>query len=52
MDTRPYPGLGIARVMVCGNPAFTTEMRALLVLRGFEASRRGVQGSMVFEKYW
>jgi ferredoxin--NADP+ reductase len=41
-----------SRFMVCGNPAFTTEMRALLALRGFEACRRGVPGSMLFEKYW
>lgn len=41
-----------ARVMVCGNPEFTTEMRALLNERGFIPCRRGMAGSMLFENYW
>lgn len=41
-----------SRVMVCGNPDLTREMRALLATRGFEPSRRGVPGQMAFEKYW
>lgn len=40
------------RVMVCGNPDFTTDMRALLNARGFAPCRRGNAGSMLFEKYW
>lgn len=40
------------RVMVCGNPDFTTDMRALLNERGFLPCRRGNAGSMLFEKYW
>lgn len=41
-----------SRVMVCGNPELTREMRALLAARGFQSSRRGVPGQMAFEKYW
>ncbi|MFZ5508286.1 MAG: ferredoxin--NADP reductase [Pseudomonadota bacterium] len=41
-----------SRVMVCGNPEFTTEMRALLAERGFTPCRRNSPGSMLFEKYW
>jgi len=41
-----------SRVMVCGNPAFTTDMRALLSARGFTPCRRGSPGTMLFEKYW
>lgn len=41
-----------SRVMVCGNPDFTTDMRALLNERGFAPCRRGNAGSMLFEKYW
>ncbi len=41
-----------SRVMVCGNPAFTTDMRALLSARGFTPCRRNSPGSMLFEKYW
>lgn len=41
-----------SRVMVCGNPDFTTDMRALLNARGFLPCRRGNAGSMLFEKYW
>lgn len=40
------------RVMVCGNPDFTIDMRQLLTRRGFEPCRRGFTGSMLFEKYW
>lgn len=40
------------RVMVCGNPDFTAEMRQLLSGKGFASGRRGAQGSMVFENYW
>lgn len=41
-----------ARVMVCGNPDFTGDMRRLLVARKFQPCRRGLVGSMVFENYW
>lgn len=40
------------RVMVCGNPDFTADMRKLLTVRGFEPCRRGLAGSMLFENYW
>ena len=41
-----------SRVMVCGNPAMTRELRALLGDRGFRTSRRAAPGQMAFEKYW
>lgn len=41
-----------ARVMVCGNPDFTAEMRRLLNAREFKPCRRGIAGSMLFENYW
>lgn len=41
-----------SRVMVCGNPDFTTEMRRILNGRSFVPCRRGLSGSMLFEKYW
>ncbi|MFT4171049.1 MAG: ferredoxin--NADP reductase [Rhodocyclaceae bacterium] len=41
-----------ARVMVCGNPGFTADMRELLRERDFQPCRRGLVGSMLFENYW
>ncbi|RDE49332.1 MAG: ferredoxin--NADP reductase [Candidatus Accumulibacter meliphilus] len=41
-----------SRVMVCGNPEMSRELRALLSERGFRTTRRGVLGQMAFEKYW
>lgn len=41
-----------SRVMVCGNPEMTRQLRELLTARGFAAGRRGVPGQMAFEKYW
>lgn len=41
-----------ARVMVCGNPEFTSEMRKLLAARSFTPCRRAARGSMLFEHYW
>jgi ferredoxin--NADP+ reductase len=41
-----------SRVMVCGNPEFTGEMRKLLAARGFTPCRRAARGSMLFEHYW
>jgi len=40
------------RVMVCGNPEFTATMRTLLNERQFVPCRRGLAGTMLFEKYW
>ncbi|MBK9019862.1 MAG: DUF59 domain-containing protein [Sulfuritalea sp.] len=44
--------LASARVLVCGNPAMSRELRQLLTSRGFATNRRGVPGQMAFEKYW
>lgn len=41
-----------SRVMVCGNPDFTADMRRLLNARGFTPCRRGLAGCMLFENYW
>lgn len=41
-----------SRVMACGNPEMTRELRALLGERGFRTTRRGVRGQVAFEKYW
>jgi ferredoxin--NADP+ reductase len=41
-----------SRVMVCGNPEMTRELRALLGDRGFRTSRRAAPGQVAFEKYW
>lgn len=41
-----------SRVMVCGNPEMTAELRTLLGQRGFRPSRRGSPGQVAFEKYW
>jgi len=41
-----------SRVMACGNPGMTRELRALLGERGFRTTRRGVRGQVAFEKYW
>jgi ferredoxin--NADP+ reductase len=41
-----------SRVMVCGNPGFTADMRRLLTSRGFQPCRRGLAGNMLFENYW
>ena len=41
-----------SRVMVCGNPAMTRELRELLGDRGFRTSRRAAPGQAAFEKYW
>ncbi|MCX7150667.1 MAG: ferredoxin--NADP reductase [Rhodocyclales bacterium] len=42
----------ISRVLVCGNPEMTRELRQWLAARGFATNRRGVPGQMAFEKYW
>ncbi len=41
-----------SRVMACGNPGMTRELRASLGERGFRTTRRGVRGQAAFEKYW
>lgn len=41
-----------SRVMACGNPEMTRDLRALLIERGFRTTRRGVRGQVAFEKYW
>jgi ferredoxin--NADP+ reductase len=41
-----------SRVLVCGNPEMSRELRQLLSARGFATNRRGVLGQMAFEKYW
>ena len=41
-----------SRVLVCGNPEMTRELRQALAARGFATNRRGVPGQMAFEKYW
>lgn len=41
-----------SRVMVCGNPEFSRDMRQLLNARQLVPCRRGLAGSMLFENYW
>ncbi len=41
-----------SRVLVCGNPEMTRELRQSLTARGFATNRRGIPGQMAFEKYW
>lgn len=42
----------IARVMLCGNPGMTTDVRKLLGEHGFASGRRGNLGNLAVEKYW
>ena len=41
-----------SRIMVCGNPDMTAELRGLFTERGFRTTRRGTPGQIAFEKYW
>lgn len=41
-----------SRIMVCGNPDMSRDLRQLFISRGFATTRRGVLGQMAFEKYW
>lgn len=41
-----------SRVMVCGNPDLTRELRGVLGERGFRIARRGAPGQLACEKYW
>ncbi len=49
-------GLGLdlehSRLMICGNPAMSDELRAQLTGRGFRLSRRAEPGHLAFENYW
>ena len=42
----------VSRVMLCGNPAMVTDMRAMLSERQFAPGRRGVPGNLAVENYW
>ncbi len=42
----------ISRVMLCGNPAMVTDMRAMLGERQFAPGRRGMPGNLAVENYW
>lgn len=44
--------VGTARVMGCGNPDLVVELRRVLQARGFATGRRGMRGTMAFERYW
>ena len=41
-----------SRIMVCGNPQMTDDLRELLTARGFLVSRRANPGQLAFENYW
>lgn len=41
-----------SRIMVCGNPEMSRELRAQLTARGFRTSRRAAPGQLAFENYW
>lgn len=41
-----------SRIMVCGNPQMTDDLRGLLTARGFQVSRRANPGQLAFENYW
>lgn len=45
-------GVAHARVMGCGNPELVAALRTLLRERGFSTGRRGLPGTMAFERYW
>lgn len=42
----------VSRVMACGNPDMTRELRAWLAARDFRTTRRCAPGQAAFEKYW
>jgi ferredoxin--NADP+ reductase len=54
LETAADSSLNLARsrILVCGNPDMSRELRQLLTSRGFATNRRGVPGHMAFEKYW
>jgi ferredoxin--NADP+ reductase len=41
-----------SRIMLCGNPAMVSAMRAMLQEKGFAAGRRGNLGTLAVENYW
>lgn len=41
-----------SRVLLCGNPAFIDDMRALLKARGFASPRFGKPGNLLAETFW
>ena len=41
-----------SRIMVCGNPEMTRELRRQLTGRGFRVNRRAEPGQLAFENYW
>jgi ferredoxin--NADP+ reductase len=41
-----------SRIMVCGNPDMTRELRGQLTARGFRINRRATPGQLAFENYW
>jgi ferredoxin/flavodoxin---NADP+ reductase len=41
-----------SRIMVCGNPEMTRELRRQLTVRGFRVNRRAEPGQLAFENYW
>ena len=45
-------GAGFSRVMLCGNPEMTAEMRLILKQRGMRPCRRVLTGQFVAENYW
>jgi ferredoxin--NADP+ reductase len=41
-----------SRIMVCGNPQMTEDLRRQLTARGFRVSRRASPAQLAFENYW
>jgi ferredoxin--NADP+ reductase len=41
-----------SRVMTCGNPSMSRDVRRALAARGFAPVRRNTPGQMTFENYW
>lgn len=41
-----------SRIMVCGNPDMSHELRTQLKARGFRTNRRATPGQLAFENYW
>jgi len=41
-----------SRIMVCGNPEMSRELRRQLTARGFRTNRRATPGQFAFENYW
>ncbi|MCC6192977.1 MAG: ferredoxin--NADP reductase [Burkholderiales bacterium] len=41
-----------SRIMVCGNPQMSRELRRQLTARGFRSNRRAAPGHVAFENYW